>query len=105
MGCRYMTAFHGVVDQAKVGAGEWVAVYGCGGVGLSAVQIATALGANVIAVDVADEKLAFAKELGAVATVNASKGDPAGAILDLTRRGAHVAVRALRLAAPRRNSV
>ena len=56
MGCRYMTSFHGLVDQAKVGAGEWVAVHGCGGVGLSAVQIATALGANVIAVDVADDE-------------------------------------------------
>src|SRR5205823_145181 len=105
MGCRYMTAFHGVVDQAKVGAGEWVAVHGCGGVGLSAVQIATALGANVIAVDVADEKLAFAKELGAVATVNATKGDPAAAILDLTRGGAHVSIDALGIAATCRNSV
>jgi D-arabinose 1-dehydrogenase-like Zn-dependent alcohol dehydrogenase len=37
MGCRYMTSFHGVVDQAKVEAGEWVAVHGCGGIGLSAV--------------------------------------------------------------------
>src|SRR5262249_59933429 len=36
MGCRYMTAFHAVVDQAHVRAGEWVAVHGCGGVGLSA---------------------------------------------------------------------
>ncbi len=105
MGCRYMTSFHGLVDQAKVGAGEWVAVHGCGGVGLSAVQIATALGANVIAVDVADEKLAFAKELGAVATVNATKGDPAAAILDLTGGGAHVSIDALGIAATCRNSV
>src|SRR5581483_4364598 len=59
MGCRYMTAFHAIVDQAGVRAGEWVAVHGCGGVGLSAIQIATALGANVVAVDVSDEKLAF----------------------------------------------
>ena len=44
MGCRYMTSFHAVVDQAHVQAGEWVAVHGCGGVGLSAVQIATAIG-------------------------------------------------------------
>src|SRR2546429_6801282 len=105
MGCRYMTAFHGVVDQAKVGAGEWVAVHGCGGVGLSAVQIATALGANVIAVDVADEKLAFGKELGAVATGNATQGDPAAAILELTGGGAHVSIDALGIAATCRNSV
>jgi len=105
MGCRYMTSFHAIADQAKVAAGEWVAVHGCGGVGLSAVQIATALGASVIAVDVADEKLAFAKELGAVATVNAAACDPAAAILDLTRGGAHVSIDALGIAATCRNSV
>jgi D-arabinose 1-dehydrogenase-like Zn-dependent alcohol dehydrogenase len=64
MGCRYMTAFHALVDQAEVRPGEWVAVHGCGGVGLSAVQIAAAMGANVIAVDVSDEKLAAAKGEG-----------------------------------------
>jgi D-arabinose 1-dehydrogenase-like Zn-dependent alcohol dehydrogenase len=105
MGCRYMTSFHGIVDQAQVGAGEWVAVHGCGGVGLSAVQIATALGANVIAVDVSDQKLAFAKELGAVATVNASSTEPAGAILELTKGGAHVSVDALGIAATCRASI
>jgi D-arabinose 1-dehydrogenase-like Zn-dependent alcohol dehydrogenase len=105
MGCRYMTSFHGVVDQAKVAAGEWVAVHGCGGVGLSAVQIATALGASVIAVDVADEKLAFAKELGAVATVNATATDPVGAIVDITKGGAHVSVDALGIATTCRNSI
>ena len=47
--------------RGRVTAGEWVAVHGCGGVGLSAVQIANALGANVIAVDVSDQKLAVAK--------------------------------------------
>jgi alcohol dehydrogenase len=105
MGCRYMTSFHGVVDQAQVRAGEWVAVHGCGGVGLSAIQIATALGANAIAVDVSDQKLAFAKELGAVATVNAGKGDPAAAILELTQGGAHVSIDALGIATTCRNSI
>jgi D-arabinose 1-dehydrogenase-like Zn-dependent alcohol dehydrogenase len=105
MGCRYMTSFHAVVDQGKVRAGEWVAVHGCGGVGLSAVQIATALGANVIAVDVSDEKLAFAKELGAVAAVNAAKDEPIGAVTQLTKGGAHVSIDALGVAATCRNSV
>jgi D-arabinose 1-dehydrogenase-like Zn-dependent alcohol dehydrogenase len=105
MGCRYMTSFHGVVDRARVQAGEWVAVHGCGGVGLSAVQIASALGANVIAVDVADDKLAFARELGAVATVNASQTDAAGAVMQLTGGGAHVSVDALGVAATCRNSI
>jgi D-arabinose 1-dehydrogenase-like Zn-dependent alcohol dehydrogenase len=105
MGCRFMTSFHAIVDQAQVKAGEWVAVHGCGGVGLSAVQIATALGANVIAVDVADDKLAFAKELGAVATVNATKDDPASAIAGITKGGAQVSVDALGVAATCRNSI
>jgi D-arabinose 1-dehydrogenase-like Zn-dependent alcohol dehydrogenase len=100
-----MTSFHGLVDQARVTAGEWVAVHGCGGIGLSAVQIATALGANVIAVDVADDKLAFAKELGAVATVNAKGVDPAGAIFEITGGGAHVSIDALGIATTCRNSV
>jgi D-arabinose 1-dehydrogenase-like Zn-dependent alcohol dehydrogenase len=82
-----------------------VAVHGCGGVGLSAVQIASALGASVIGVDVADEKLAFAKELGAVATVNAAKTDAVGAIVELTKGGAHVSVDALGIAATCRASV
>jgi D-arabinose 1-dehydrogenase-like Zn-dependent alcohol dehydrogenase len=105
MGCRYMTSFHGLVDQARIAAGEWVAIHGCGGIGLSAVQIASALGANVVAVDVADDKLAFAKELGAVATVNAKDQDPAGPIFEITRGGAHVSVDALGIATTCRNSV
>jgi D-arabinose 1-dehydrogenase-like Zn-dependent alcohol dehydrogenase len=105
MGCRYMTSFHGVVDQAQVQAGEWVAVHGCGGIGLSAVQIATALGANVIAVDISDEKLAFAKELGAVATVNAKSDSPLGPIFEITKGGAHVSIDALGVATTCRNSI
>jgi len=105
MGCRYMTAFHAIVDQAGVRAGEWVAVHGCGGVGLSAIQIATALGANVVAVDVSDEKLAFARQLGAVATVNAATTEPTAAIAEVTGGGAHVSVDALGIAATCRNSV
>jgi D-arabinose 1-dehydrogenase-like Zn-dependent alcohol dehydrogenase len=95
LGCRFMTAWHGVVDQAAVQPGEWVAVFGCGGVGLAAVDICTALGANVIAVSRTAEKLSFAKELGAVATVNASDGKSAEEITELTSGGAHVSVDAL----------
>src|SRR5215218_8559332 len=65
LGCRYATAFRAVVQVARVRAGEWVAVHGCGGVGLSAVQIAVAAGARVIAVDVSAAALALARELGA----------------------------------------
>ena len=100
MGCRYMTSFHALVDQAQVRAGEWVAVHGCGGVGLSAVQIATALGANVIAVDVSDDKLAAARRRWARwHTINAAKDEPIGAIPELTGGGAHVSIDALGVAA------
>ena len=92
LGCRYMTAFHGIVDQARVRPGEWVAVHGCGGIGLSAVQIATALGANVIGIDIDPAKLEFAKQLGAAETVLAGNTDPAEAVHEITKGGAHVSV-------------
>jgi len=96
LGCRFVTSFRAVVDQGRVSAGQWVAVHGCGGVGLSAIMIATALGANVIAVDIADEKLELARRLGAVHTINTKKvADPVSAIIELTSRGAHVSLDAL----------
>ncbi len=106
MGCRYMTAFHGIADRARVQAGEWVAIHGCGGVGLSAVQVASALGANVIGVDIGADKLAFAKELGAVAVVDASESNnPARAVREITGGGAHVSVDALGIEATCRNAI
>ncbi len=75
LGCRFMTSFHALAHRADVSAGDWVAVHGCGGVGLSAVHIADALGANVIAVDLTDDKLDKATELGAVETVNAGDAE------------------------------
>jgi D-arabinose 1-dehydrogenase-like Zn-dependent alcohol dehydrogenase len=105
LGCRFMTAFHGLVDRARVRAGEWVAVHGCGGIGLSAVQIASAAGANVIAVDIEPMKLEAARRQGAVHTVNAATEDVVVAIRELTRGGAHVAVDALGVAATCRNSI
>lgn len=71
LGCRFATAFHGLRVRARLGAGETVAVFGCGGVGLSAIMIARALGAEVVAVDVSDAALASARELGAACTVDA----------------------------------
>src|SRR5262249_34112525 len=70
MGCRYVTAFHGILDQGRVQADETVVVYGCGGVGLSAIQIATALGARVNAVDLDDRKIELASEAGASDVIN-----------------------------------
>jgi D-arabinose 1-dehydrogenase-like Zn-dependent alcohol dehydrogenase len=94
MGCRFVTAYHGVVDQAAVQPGEWVAVFACGGVGLAAVNIAAALGANVIAVSRSAEKLGLAAQLGAAHTVTAGP-NAAEEIVELTGGGAHVSVDAL----------
>jgi len=76
LGCRFTTAFHALEHRVDVGAGDWVAVHGCGGLGLSAVQIAAAGGANVIAVDLQDDALAMAEDLGAMVTVDATDRDP-----------------------------
>ena len=91
LGCRYATAFRAVTQVARVRAGEWVAVHGCGGVGLSAVQIATAAGARVLAVDVAGPALDLARRLGAEVTVHGDDDVPA-AVADLTDGGAHVSL-------------
>ncbi len=96
LGCRFATSFRGVVAQGKVSGGQWVAVHGCGGVGLSAILIATALGARVIVVDIQDDKLALAKAAGAQYLVNAKNtGDVAATIQELSRGGAHVSIDAL----------
>jgi D-arabinose 1-dehydrogenase-like Zn-dependent alcohol dehydrogenase len=106
LGCRYIAAFHGVVDQVRVRPGEWVAVYGAGGgMGLAAVQIAAAAGANVIAVDISDDKLAAARRLGAVHTTTAAPPEAAAEIVELTGGGAHVSVDAIGLAQTCRASV
>jgi alcohol dehydrogenase len=96
LGCRFVTSFRAIVDQGRVSAGQWVAVHGCGGVGLSAIMIANALGANVVAVDIADDKLALAKTMGASFTINAStETHVVAAIKAITNGGAHVSVDAL----------
>ena len=96
LGCRFATSFRAVIDQGKVKAGQWVAVHGCGGVGLSAVMIANAVGANVVAIDIDNEKLALARELGAVRSINGiEEKDVPEAVIELTKGGAHVSLDAL----------
>ncbi|WP_206809000.1 zinc-binding dehydrogenase [Paradesulfitobacterium ferrireducens] len=86
------TPYHAVKNRGKVRPGDTVVVYGCGGVGLNLVQVANAAGASVIAVDLAENKLAKAKELGAVATFNAGETqDVAKAIRKYTGGGADIA--------------
>jgi alcohol dehydrogenase len=108
LGCRFATAFHGLVHRVDVTPGDWVAVHGCGGVGLSAVHIADALGANVIAVDLAEDKLAKAEALGADETVDVTAvQDVPQAVKGHTEssRGVEISVDALGVAETCRNSV
>ena len=95
LGCRFATSYRAVVDQGKVADEQWVAVYGCGGVGLSAIMIAAAFGARVIAIDIAEDKLQFARSIGAEVAIDSSYGNPADAILDITEGGAHISIDAL----------
>jgi D-arabinose 1-dehydrogenase-like Zn-dependent alcohol dehydrogenase len=110
LGCRFATAFRAVTAHGRVGAGQWLAVHGCGGVGLSAVMIGVALGARVVAVDVSTAALDRARELGAEVTVDGGAdlavdggadlavdggADLAAVIGEVTGGGAHVSIDAL----------
>jgi alcohol dehydrogenase len=99
LGCRYATAHRALTARAAVRPGEWVTIIGVGGVGLSAVQIAVALGTKVIAVDRTPAALALAQHLGAQHTVLADGIDVAAHVHDLTGGGSHVAIDAVGSAA------
>lgn len=118
LGCRFGTAFRALVDQARVRAGDWVAVHGCGGVGLSAILIARAIGARVVAIDIDPETLALARDLGATATVLGQSGptesvaprsplsDPvAESVHEITGGGADISMDALGSPATCRSSI
>jgi len=106
LGCRFITSFRAVVHQGRVTGGQYVVVHGCGGVGLSAIMIAHALGAQVIAVDIHEETLRLARELGAMAAINGSQNpDIVEEVRTLTHGGAHVSIDALGSAATCFNSV
>ena len=96
LGCRFATSFRAIVAQGRVQAGDRVAVHGCGGVGLSAVMIAAAFGAEVIAVDVDDGALDMARTAGAAETINASQTTSViEALRELSAGGVHLSVDAL----------
>ena len=106
LGCRFITSFRAVVAQGRTKPGEWVVIHGCGGVGLSAVMIAAAMGAQVIGVDIKPEALALAEALGASHTLNAKEAPHLiEAVQDLTGGGAHVSIDALGSAETCRNSI
>lgn len=95
LGCRFATAYRALVGRARVREGEWVTVIGAGGVGLSAVMVARALGARVVAVDRHDEALALARRLGADHVLRADGADVPARVTDLTDGGSHVAIDAV----------
>jgi D-arabinose 1-dehydrogenase-like Zn-dependent alcohol dehydrogenase len=95
LGCRFATAYRAVVHQGRVRPGDWVAVHGCGGVGLSAVMVAVAAGARVAAVDVSSAALEMAGRFGAVELVDASAVDAARTVRQVTGGGAAVSLDAL----------
>lgn len=94
LGCRFMTGYHAVA-RGQVEPGDWVAIQGAGGVGMSAIQTAVAVGAQVIAVDISDEKLQQARYLGASAVINSRNEVVAEAVREITGGGAHVGIDAL----------
>jgi alcohol dehydrogenase len=105
-GCRLATAYRAVAIQGRVSVGHWVAIHGCGGLGLSAVMIAAALGAQPIAVDIHDDALELARQFGAVHGMNATTIDNVpDAIRELTGRGADVSLDALGSAETASNSL
>ena len=94
LGCRFATSYRALTAHGRVGPGDWVAVHGCGGAGLSAVMIAVALGARVVAVDVSVAALRLAGDLGAEVVVEGGP-DAAGQVVAATGGGAHVSLDAV----------
>lgn len=99
LGCRFATAYRAVTEVGRVGVGQWLVVAGCGGVGLSAVMIAVAAGARVVALDIRPEGVAAATALGAEhAMVISPDEDPlvvGERVRELTGGGAHVSLDAV----------
>ena len=96
LGCRFATAYRAVVASGRVRPGEWVAVHGCGGVGLSAVMIAVAAGARVVAVDVSPAALELARAARRRRSSSTARRRRRGAqVIELTGGGAHLSLDAL----------
>jgi alcohol dehydrogenase len=106
MGCRLTTAFRAVVDRAHLQPGEWLAIHGAGGVGLSALLVGQAIGARTLAIDVNQQALDLAEKLGATRTLNVSGiADVGAAVREATEGGAHVSLDALGITATFHNSI
>jgi S-(hydroxymethyl)glutathione dehydrogenase/alcohol dehydrogenase len=98
IGCGVTTGLGAVFNTAKVEPGSTVAVIGCGGIGLNAIQGARIAGAGrIIAIDMLDNKLELARQFGATDTVNASEGDPVAQVVEMTGGGVHYSFEAIGL--------
>ncbi len=95
LGCRFITAYRAVVERGRLQPGEWLAVHGCGGLGLSAVLIGTRIGARVVAVDINRDALELARELGAEVAIDVTEGEVPDAVSGATGGGAHVSIDAV----------
>jgi alcohol dehydrogenase len=106
LGCRFATAYRAVTAHARPSADDWLAVHGCGGVGLSAIMVAAARGVRTVAVDVADEALHLAQRVGATVTLRDEDGvDVVSAIRKITDGGASASIDALGSPRTCRNSI
>ncbi|MEO0389680.1 MAG: alcohol dehydrogenase catalytic domain-containing protein [Pseudomonadota bacterium] len=97
LGCRVTTAWHALTGRAALQPGEWLGVWGAGGIGLAALMLGRAMGARVAVADVVPEKLALAQQLGAEVALNVSNGNGAEMMREATGGGVDVAVEALGL--------
>jgi alcohol dehydrogenase len=105
VGCRVSTSYRGVIERGRLRAGEVLCVFGCGGVGLAAVAMGRAVGATVVAIDIAPDALALAASVGADITLDARDHDDIAAAVHEATGGAHVSVDCLGHAATAANSV
>ncbi|MEI8238579.1 MAG: alcohol dehydrogenase catalytic domain-containing protein [Actinomycetota bacterium] len=105
VGCRVSTAYRGVVERGRLAPGEVLVVHACGGVGLAAVALGVALGAEVVAVDINDQALALATAMGAHHVINANSVDDVGEAVHERFGGGHVSVECLGHVVTATNSV
>lgn len=105
LGCRFITAFRALADRGRLLPGEWLAVHGCGGVGLSAVMIGLAMGARVVAIDIDRRSLDMAGGIGAEVLVDATATSPVSAIMEATGGGVDVSIDAVGTTTTALNSI
>ena len=95
LGCRFITSYRAIIYQGQVKSDQWLAIHGCGGVGLSAIMIAKSQGAKVVAIDISEAALSMAKSMGADHCINAKDVDAIEVVRELTKGGVHVSLDAL----------